>query len=92
VAAAWTQVLVWKNAPLLEGVAQAAPAGRLAGMPKRAAAVRVGQVMARLRFQPWRGPAPKRERGWGVTPKRVVELARTYGVATLLSEMGSPRS
>jgi hypothetical protein len=51
-------------------------------MPKRAAAVCVGQVMARLRFQPWRGPVPK----------RVVELAQMYGVETLLFEIGAPRS
>jgi hypothetical protein len=86
---AWTVAVPVPSGTVVEGVRRAAPEGRLAGMAPRAAAVRAGQVMARLRFAPARGPKPLRERGWAVTAERVATVARAYGVPTALAGLGA---
>jgi hypothetical protein len=86
---AWTAAVPASNAAVVEGVRRAAPAGRLAALAPRAAAVRAGQVLGRLRFAPVRGPGPPRERGWVLTAEQVAAAARAYGVPTALAGLAA---
>ncbi|HEY3110475.1 MAG TPA: hypothetical protein VGL23_17070 [Chloroflexota bacterium] len=87
---AWLADLVRREAPfanaeIQRAIVRAGCLSRLADRDDRGAPARLGRIMARLRFRPYRQNSFGRDRGWHVSVRHILDLARAYGVATPLS-------
>jgi hypothetical protein len=79
-------VLTVENWLLLESARRAVPEGTLARRHELAGRTRVGQLMARLRFERARASDSGRARGWSMTVASILDVARAYGVPSHLFE------